>query len=294
MSPTGRSRTAAFFDLDKTVVAKSSALAFSRELYREGFISPTVVLKTAYAQLSYQLLGASAEKMERSREALLELTRGWEAERVKRLVRETMQEVIDPLIYQEALDLFAEHRRAGRALYLVSSAGEEVVQPLAEYLGVPHVIATRMAVDDDGRYAGEIEFYAYAEGKAEAMRAEAQRRDIDLAESYAYSDSITDLPMLEVVGTPVAVNPDKDLRAIARERGWEIRDFTRPVPLRSRLARLPRPPVEVVAGASAVGAVALVGWALYQRRAQPAPPRAALDRIAGAARHAAHAGSRRW
>ncbi len=279
MPQTEAARTAAFFDLDKTVVAKSSALAFSRELYREGFISPPVVLKTAYAQLSYQLLGASAEKMERSREALLELTRGWQADKVKRLVRETMQEVIDPLIYQEALDLFAEHRRAGRELYLVSSAGEEVVQPLAEYLGVPHVIATRMAIDEDGCYAGELEFYAYAENKAEAIIAEAERRGLDLAGSYAYSDSITDLPMLETVGVPVAVNPDRDLRTLARERGWEVRDFVRPVPLRNRLAHLPRPPAEVLAGASAVGALMVTGWVLYHRRSRPRPGRAVLDRI---------------
>ncbi|MGM0819240.1 MAG: HAD family hydrolase [Actinomycetota bacterium] len=276
-------RGAAFFDLDKTVVAKSSTLAFSRELYREGFITPSVVLKTAYAQLSYQLLGANDEKMQRSRESLLELTRGWDAERVKRLVRETMQEVIDPLIYEEALDLFAEHRRAGRRLYLVSSAGEEVVQPLAEYLGVPHVIATRMAIDDEGRYAGELEFYAYAEAKAEAIVAEADAVGIDLAASYAYSDSITDLPMLEAVGSPVAVNPDRELRAVALERGWEVRDFTRPVALRQRLATVPRPSGEVVAGAGALGAVAVTGWLLYLRWRRSGSP---VGRAASAARGA--------
>ena len=136
-------RAAAFFDLDKTVVAKSSTLAFGRPLYKEGLISPAIVIKGAYAQLAYQLLGANEGRMEKSRVALLELTKGWNAERVQRLVRETLQEIIDPLIYEEALELFEEHRRAGRALYLVSSSGVEVVQPLAEYLGVPHVIATR-------------------------------------------------------------------------------------------------------------------------------------------------------
>jgi HAD superfamily hydrolase (TIGR01490 family) len=266
MSP--RTRQAAFFDLDKTVVAKSSTLAFSRELYREGLISPSIVLKTAYAQLSYQLLGAGPEKMERSREALLALTKGWDSSQVKRLVRETLQEVIDPLIYQEALDLFAEHRRAGRDLYIVSSAGEEVVQPLAEYLGVPYVIATRMGIDEDGRYDGSLEFYAYEEHKATAIEEEAERRGIDLAASYAYSDSITDLPMLETVGTPVVVNPDRELRAVAKERGWDCLDFSRSVSLRSRLATVPRPPGEIVMGAGAVGMVAVAGWLLYQRRQQ--------------------------
>lgn len=259
-------RGAAFFDLDKTVIAKSSTLAFGREFYREGLLAPTVLLKGAYAQFAFQRFGANEDRMERSRVALLELTKGWEASRVQRLVRETLQEVIDPLIYAEALDLFEEHRRAGRALYLVSSSGEEVVRPLAEYLGVPHVIATRARVDEEGRYDGTLEFYCYAENKAVAVRDEAERRGLDLGASYAYSDSITDVAMLEAVAHPVAVNPDRELRAVAEERGWEIRDFRRPVRLRDRLEQLPRPPAEVVAGAGAVGVLAAAGWVLYQRR----------------------------
>ena len=269
-------REAAFFDLDKTVVAKSSTLAFGRPLYREGLISPAIILKGAYAQLIYQLLGANEVRMERSRVALLELTKGWNAERVQRLVRETLQEIIDPLIYQEALDLFEEHRRAGRDLYLVSSSGVEVVKPLAEYLGVPHVIATRPGVDEDGNYDGTLDFYCYGENKAVAIREEAQARGIDLDESYAYSDSVTDAPMLEAVGHPVAVNPDRELRRLAAEREWETVDFVRPVAVRSRLSTVPRPPTEVVASAGALSAVAMAGWMLYQRRrahaATAAPP----------------------
>jgi HAD superfamily hydrolase (TIGR01490 family) len=263
------SRAAAFFDLDKTVVAKSSTLAFGRELYREGLITPAVVLKGAYAQMAYSLLGADEKRMEKSRVALLELTKGWEAERVQRLVRETMQEVIDPLIYEEALELFDDHRRAGRDLYLVSSSGIEVVRPLAEYLGVPQVIATEANIGEDGCYDGTLAFYCYADSKAVAIRAEAERRGIDLAASYAYSDSVTDLPMLEAMGNPVAVNPDKELRAIAVERDWPILDFRRPVALRSRLERIPKPPAEVLAGGAALGAVAVAGWLFYQRRQEP-------------------------
>ena len=276
-SEAGR-RAAAFFDLDKTVVAKSSTLAFGRPLYREGLISPSVVLKTAYAQLAYQLLGANEQRMEKSRVALLELTKGWEAERVQRLVRETLQQVIDPLIYQEALDLFEQHRRAGRDLYLVSSSGVEVVKPLAEYLGVPYVIATRAGLDADGRYDGTLDFYAYGENKAVAIRAEAEERGLDLSASYAYSDSATDVPMLEAVGNPVAVNPDKELRAIAKGRGWETRDFVRPVAVRSRLSGVPRPPAEVVAGAGALGVIAVAGFIYYQRRQEAAAAAAAAHR----------------
>ena len=258
--------SAAFFDLDKTVVAKSSTLAFGKPLYKEGLITPAVVLKGAYAQMAYQLLGADENRMEKSRVALLELTKGWEADRVQRLVRETLQEIIDPLIYAEALELFEQHRDAGRDLYLVSSSGEEVVIPLAEYLGVPNVIATRAGIDQDGRYDGTLDFYCYAENKAIAIRAEAEAKGIDLDDSCAYSDSVTDVPMLEVVGHPVAVNPDKELRRVAEERGWEIRDFKRPVRLRDRFGNLPKPKSEVLAGAAGLGAIALAGWALYQRR----------------------------
>ena len=258
-------RSAVFFDLDKTVVAKSSTLAFGRELYREGLISPAIMLKSAYAQMAYARLGANAERMERSRVALLELTRGWDAARVQRLVRETLQEVIDPLIYAEALELFDDHRHAGRDLYLVSSSGVEVVVPLAEYLGVPNVIATRAGIDEEGCYDGTLEFYCYAEQKAVAIREVATARGIDLDGSYAYSDSITDLAMLEAVGNPVAVTADRELRAHALEHGWEIRDFVQPVALRSRLSQMPRPPAEVVAGAGAVGALALA-WLWLGRR----------------------------
>jgi HAD superfamily hydrolase (TIGR01490 family) len=272
ISPPARrpSRQAAFFDLDKTVVAKSPTLALGRPLYNEGLITPSVVLKGAYGQLILRFLGASAGRMERARVLLLELTRGWDAERVQRLVRETIQETIAPLIYAEALDLFDDHRRAGHDLYLVSSSGIEVVKPLAEYLGVAHVLATRPGIDADGRYDGTLDFYCYGEDKAVAIRAEAAARGIDLGASYAYSDSVTDLPMLEAVGHPVVVNPDRSLRRIGQERGWDCSDFRRSEALRSRFT-LTLPTGAMMA--NAVGAVALAGWLVYQwfpqRRPEP-------------------------
>lgn len=278
-------RAAAFFDLDKTVVAKSSTLAFRRELYREGLISPSAVIRGTYAQLVYQLLGANADRMERSRSALLALTKGWDAAQVQRLIRETLQDVLDPLIYAEALELFEEHRQAGRELYLVSSAGEEVVIPLAEYLDVPHVLATRPGIDAEGRYDGTLDFYCYGENKAAAMRAAAAEHGLDLDASYAYTDSITDLPMLETVGYPVAVNPDKELRAVALQRGFEVRDFHRPVTLRQRLPHVPRPPAEVMAGAGALGAAAVAGWVLLRRQHEAPPPeQRGLERLVSATR----------
>ena len=259
---------AAFFDLDKTIIAKSSALVFGRPFYKEGLISRGHIVKGMYAQLVYSLIGADENKMDRMRTALLELTKGWDRDKVSALVRETLEEIIDPIIFEEALELIEEHRAAGRRIYIVSSSAEEIVKPLAEYIGVPHVIATRATIDDEGRYSGELEFYAYAEGKREAILEEAARENIDLSASYAYSDSATDIPMLETVGHPHAVNPDKELRKVAEEREWTILNFRNPVSLRRRFAdrveRVPRPsPAAAALAGTAV--LAVLGWAWLRR-----------------------------
>jgi len=258
---------AAFFDLDKTIVSRSSSLALSRPLYRAGMVSRGQLLRGAYAQLVYLLVGADEQKMERLKEGMLQLTKGWDRAQVERLVQDVLLDVIDPYVYQEALDLMALHRTEGRRLYIVSSSPEEIVRPLARHFGVSGVIATRAQIGDDGRYTGELEFYAYGEQKAEAIRGLAKRVGIDLDESYAYSDSVTDLPMLQAVGHPVAVNPDKELRHEAEEHDWEIRDFRSPVRLRSRIASAvpaPHPRVAAVVGATAVAAILL--WMALRSR----------------------------
>lgn len=257
---------AAFFDLDKTVIARSSTLAFGRPLMREGYISKTMVLKGMYAQLVYHLVGADEQKMDRMRQALLELTKGWQADKINALIEDTLTQIIDPVIYDEALQLIAEHKAAGRRVYIVSSSGEEIVRPLAEHLGVPHVIATRPSIGADGAYTGELEFYCYGENKALAMREHAERYGIDLSRSYAYSDSNTDIPMLEAVGHPFAVNPDRELRAAATERGWEVLSFERPVSMRTRFASaMPKPSPKTAVAAGALAA-AVVGWMALRNR----------------------------
>ena len=258
---------AAFFDLDKTVISRSSTLALSRPLYRAGMVSRGQLLRGAYAQLVYLLVGADEGKMERLKEGMLQLTKGWDRAQVERLVEDVILDVIDPYVYAEALDLMELHRSEGRRIYIVSSSPEEVVRPLARHFGVSGVIATRAEVGPDGRYTGELEFYAYGEGKAEAVRAVAERTGIDLTRSFAYSDSATDLPLLEAVGNPVAVNPDKDLRKAAEEHGWPIRDFHRPVRLRTRIASaVPGPKVSVTAGLAAAGIAAVLVWVILRSR----------------------------
>ncbi|MET0741260.1 MAG: HAD family hydrolase [Candidatus Nanopelagicales bacterium] len=254
-------RTAAFFDLDKTIIARSSSLAFSRPFYRGGLINRSAMLRSAYAQFVYVLGGADHDQMEKMRASMSEMVTGWDVLRVKEIVAETLHELIDPMIYDEAAALIEEHKAGGRDIVIVSSSGTEVVEPIGELLGADEVVATRMVVED-GRYTGDIEFYAYAENKAVAMRELAERNGYDLAECYGYSDSFTDLPMLDAVGHPFVVNPDKQLRRVATERGWEILLFTTPVALRRRL---PRPNRLTAATLGAVGAAA-VGLAWYSTR----------------------------
>ncbi len=254
-------RAAAFFDLDKTVIAKSSALAFGRPFFNGGLINRRVVLKTAYAQFVFSLAGADAQQMERLRAQMTAMCTGWDVATVHEIVRETLHEIVDPLVYAEAADLIEEHRAAGREIVIVSSSGAEMVEPIGEMLGADRVVATRM-VTVDGRYTGEIEFYAYGENKAAALRAIAEESGYDLDDCYAYSDSITDLPMLAVVGHPTAVNPDRALRKAALQRGWPVRRFERPVSMRARFAT---PHAPVVTGAAMGVGAAVVGLAWYAR-----------------------------
>jgi HAD superfamily hydrolase (TIGR01490 family) len=255
---------AAFFDLDKTVIAKAALMAFGRPLHDAGYISRWLVLRSLYGQLVFRYFGADEARMKKMRETSLRLAKGWDQAKVMALVRETLTEVIEPIVYEEALDLIDEHRAAGRNVYIVSASPAEIVTPLAQYLGVDATISTRAQIDDEGRYTGEVEFYAYGPYKALAILELASSEGIDLVESYAYSDSITDLPMLETVGHPVVVNPDRDLRRIALERGWEIRVFEATVALKTR--RHVRP-VAIGSSTVAIAGLAAATW-WYLRRAK--------------------------
>ncbi len=262
-------RTAAFFDLDKTVIAKSSTLAFSKSFYHGGLINRRAVLRTAYAQFVYLLGGADHDQMERMREYLSALCRGWNVQQVREIVAETLHELIHPLIYAEAASLIEEHHAAGRDVVIVSTSGAEVVEPIGEMLGADHVVATRMVVEH-GCYTGEVEYYAYGETKAKAIAELAESQGYDLTRCYAYSDSATDVPMLESVGHPFAINPDRALRREAAARGWPVLSFNRPVRLRERVPTMPSRPVLVaVAAAGAAAAMAGLFWYASKRRRLP-------------------------
>lgn len=261
--PPGQPRVAAFFDLDKTVIATSSTLAFSRPFFREGLINRRAVLKSAYAQFVFMLAGADTDQMDRMRAHLTSLCAGWEVEQVNAIVEETLHDIVDPLVYKEATQLITEHKEQGHDIVLLSASGQEVVAPIAKLLGATHYAGTRMVVDE-GRYTGEVEFYCSAENKATVARELAAEHGYVLADCHAYSDSCTDLPLLECVGHPTVVNPDRGLRKEAVQRGWPLLAFEHPISLR---ARIPTPSgAAVTAVAVSMGAVAAAGAAWYGLR----------------------------
>jgi HAD superfamily hydrolase (TIGR01490 family) len=261
---------AAFFDLDKTVIAKASVVAFGTPLYREGLISRRTILRALWGQLVYLHLGADEAKIARMRASVLALTKGWDQVRISEIVEDALESVIVPIIYGEALELMASHRAAGRRIVIVSASPAEIVVPLAEFLGADDAIASRARIDAEGRYTGEMAFDAFGPSKVVAMGDLARRYGIDLDASYAYSDSATDIPMLEAVGHPVAVNADRELAKVAAERGWESRVFARPVrPVRGPRARRAAPFVAAGMVVLGAGAGAVWWWQREQSRESP-------------------------
>jgi HAD superfamily hydrolase (TIGR01490 family) len=252
---------AAFFDLDKTIIAGSSALAFSRPFRRQGLITRRAALRSGYAQLLIMLSGADAATVEALRRRITALCTGWEVAQIRAIVAETLHEIVEPLVYAEATELIAEHRANGDEVVVLSASGLEVVEPIAALVGADRCQATRMAIRN-GRYTGEIDLYLYGEQKAEAARDIAAARGYRLADCRAYSDSITDLPLLEAVGHPTVVNPDRALRRVAEERGWPILTFAVPVALRPRI----RPGAAAAFAGAGLGAAALVGAGWYGLR----------------------------
>ncbi|WP_448851726.1 HAD family hydrolase [Corynebacterium sp. 335C] len=247
-----RRRSAAFFDLDKTIVAKSSAYAFGRQFMESGLLSTSGVVQMAVAQAMYISGGHDRDQMEAAKEQLAAMVTGWRAADVRRIAEESLHEVISPYVYSEAVELVRHHRQAGHDVVVVSASAREIVEPIAAELGIVDVVATELEVVD-GVYSGAVPFFCRGGNKARALARLAEERGYDLSRCWAYSDSATDEPMLAAVGHPVAVNPDKPLRRIAEERNWPIRVFRDPVPLF-------RPPSRRTMGAfgAAAGAAALI------------------------------------
>jgi HAD superfamily hydrolase (TIGR01490 family) len=217
-------RGAAFFDLDRTLLRRSSALALAGPFRRRGLISRRALMRAALWQALFVARGASGEAVRRAAEEGLVVLRGMTPAELQELVADALGPVLRPLVYREPVELAAGHRERGEPVYIVSAALQEIVDALARDLRFDGAIGT-VAQVVDGVYTGRTLHARHAAGKAEAVRELAEREALDLSASTAYSDSHTDLPFLEAVGNPVAVNPDRRLRSIAAERGWPVLRF---------------------------------------------------------------------
>lgn len=215
---------AAFFDLDRTLLRRSSALALAGTFHERGLISRTQLAKAAAWQLLFVLRGASHEAVRAAAEDGLRVLRGFTPDEMRTLVANALEPVLQPLVYAEPLHLVEQHRAQGDCVYIVSASLQEIVQAIADDLGFDGALGTVCEVKD-GEYTGRAVRALHAEAKAECVRELAAHRGFDLAECTAYSDSHTDLPFLEVVGHPVVVNPDRELRHVAGERGWPVLEF---------------------------------------------------------------------
>jgi HAD superfamily hydrolase (TIGR01490 family) len=253
---------AAFFDLDKTVIAKSSLVALGPELHARGLIRRRTVIGALVRQMIFTRFGANEDRLMKIRESTLRVTKGWDHHEMKQLVAEVITDVIEPLIYDEAIELINQHVAKGDEVWLVSMSPAEIVEPFAELLGINGAICSRAKIDDQGKFTGELEFFAQGENKAIAIRELAHQRGIDLADSFAYSDSETDVPMLKAVGHPYAVNPDRTLARLAAENGWPVLTFSHPVTAGGR-ARSHTP---FFISALVLGALALFGSSRSRRR----------------------------
>ncbi len=221
------SRGAAFFDLDKTLIAGSSGMQFARVATRQGIVSRRQLASWGFEHLRYRLRGTTDERTAEVLRVARDLISGVPAKTIERMGPEVMAAIL-PRVYPQMLAEVHAHQDAGRPTFIVSAAGNDVVESLAAVLGMEGGIGTRYEVDSEGNFSGRLDGpFVYGPGKVEAMAACAGRHQIDLADSYAYSDSLSDLPMLRAVGHPVAVNPDPPLAAIAREEGWQTMRFER-------------------------------------------------------------------
>jgi HAD superfamily hydrolase (TIGR01490 family) len=253
---------AAFFDLDKTVIAKSSLVALGPEFHARGLLHRRTLVWGVFSQILFMRFGANDEKLSKIRESVLKVTKGWDRQEVRTLVAETINDVIEPLIYSEALELIDHHLAQDDEVWLVSMAPSEIVEPFAELLGITGAIASRARIDANGKFTGEMDFFAQGANKAVAMRELAEQRCIDLSESFAYSDSETDIPMLEAVGHAYAVNPDRTLTKLANENSWPILDFSHPVRAHDRS----KSHTPFIISALVIGVAAVLGRTQLHRR----------------------------
>lgn len=202
-------------------------MQFARVATRHGIVGRRQLASWAVEHVRYRLRGTTDARTTEVLRVARELISGVPARSLERMNPEVMAAIL-PRVYPQMLDEVYAHQDAGRATFIVSAAGNGVVEPLAAVLGMDGGIGTSYEIDAEGAFTGRFDGpFVYGPGKVEAMETFAAEHGIDLAESFAYSDSLSDLPMLRAVGHPVAVNPDPPLAEIAREEGWQTMRFER-------------------------------------------------------------------
>lgn len=255
----GEKRVLAIFDLDKTIIDTSASLAYRRPMAERGLLNTGEVLKMMAMLGNYMFTTHSEDSLESTKEALTRIIKDRESEPLRQVAQDALQEVITPFIYAEARELIEWHREQGHSIAIVTASASIMVQPIAKELGVDHLFATELE-EKDGRFTGAVTHFNKGHAKVERIRELVAEHGYDLDESYAYSDAATDIPMLELVGNPVAVNPDRPLKKRATEESWPIKQFNRPEPL--------FPQAAVIAGAGATLAllgIAATGLAMWWR-----------------------------
>lgn len=251
---------AAFFDLDRTLMAGSSAYHFGRAMYKAGQMSRRQILSDAIDQIRFRLRGASDAAVNVLLDRVLEGIKGRRVVDLRRLTPDVLAGIL-PRVYPQMLAVVRDHQDAGRPAYIATAASQPAAEILAETLAMDGAIGTRWEIEE-GVYTGQLDGpFAYGEGKATALREFAAANGIELSTSWAYTDAASDLPMLEAVGHPVAVNPDAELAEIAQRHGWDVLRF-------EKLGERLRVAVAVVAAAAVGGSGS---WLAARRRARPQP-----------------------
>jgi len=255
---------AAFFDLDGTLIPGSANIPLAKAAFRQGFMSPADLAKDLRNGVSFLLKGATDQRSAQVRDRILRAVAGHRAEDVEALADYFLDDLIGS-ITPAMRDVLAQHAHAGDERIVISASPTEIVSRLATEAGLEAGVGTTAARDDNGVYTGELAGpFCYKHGKVEVMQQLAAERGYNLAECHAYSDSASDLPMLQAVGHPVAVNPEPELREIAERRGWPIVETS----------SVPRVRLTSARGLARMGASLL---AAAHRRLQPAPAQAAPE-----------------
>jgi HAD superfamily hydrolase (TIGR01490 family) len=252
--------SAAFFDLDRTLMEGSSAFQFGRAAYRAGLLSRRQLIADGWANLVFRLRGASDASSHELRDRISESLAGTRVRDMERLGVDVLAGVL-PRIYPQVLELAYEHQDEGTRVYIVTAASQDLAEMLARVLTFDGAVGSQFSEVVDGVYTGRpAGLFVYGSEKARAIEQLAERDGLDLASSYAYSDSASDLPMLRLVGHPVAVNPDKVLAKAAREERWDVLRF-------DRLGRRLKAAVGLV-GAAVAGGVGSAAVAAHARRSR--------------------------